>query len=321
MAFTVAQLEAISAASAKPWIAPGANFTASLREVLPRLYNMGLWKDVTYEASFSGANGYITLPPDTDAVLACTVNNSPRPVRSLWHDIRIVGRQAVLAANFGIVDDGYTPVKLDMVTVQDLDLEADVVEPTTLSVHLADTTTVVAATAYAGTITLVYDTGTGKRTATQSTTGDLSFACSGGVKSIVSIVYSAVPAAIDLYDAAFPDSVITTIPAGTGVLRLRRFRTSSQDSLTTVHLLLKRSAPENLTSGTIVHLGNLGAIKHGMLGLIADDNSSHDAAAREWAICGKLLDEELMSILGAAKPSLSLDLTGCQSAAPICNLM
>lgn len=315
-AFTAGQLETILG----EYVKPGGVFLTALRLVLPRLYSMGLWKDVTYETSLSGAHGYITLPPDTDAVLACTINNFPRPVRSLWHDIKIVGRQATMSSYFGIVDAGYSPVKLGMTEVQDLTDEADVVAPTTLSVHLAETTTVVAATAYAGTITLVYDTGTGKRTATQSSSGDLSFACSGGVKSIVSIIYSAIPAAIDIYDAAFPDVVITTIPAGTGVLRLRRFRISSVSDDTTVHLLLKRSAPENLVAGTIVHLSNLGALQHGLLGKIADDNSALDTAAREWGICGKLLDEELMSILGAAKPTLKVDLSGCGCAAPVHNL-
>ncbi len=317
MAYTCTQLETILG----EYVKPGGVFLTALREVLPRLYNMGLWKDVTYEASFDGSTGVVTLPFDTDSVLACTVNNYPRPVRSLWHDIKIHGRTATLSALQGIVDDGYSPVKLSMVAVQGLTDEADVVAPTSLSIHLADTTTTVAATAYAGTITMVYDTGTGKRTATQTVASLLALTCAGGVKSIVSIVYSAIPAAIDIYDPAFPDVVITTIPAGTGVLRLRRFRTSSVTADTVVHLLLKRSAPEDLVAGSIVYLSNINAIKHGLLGKIADDNSSHDAAAREWGIAGKLLDEELKSVLGSAKPTVvSVDLTGCGMAG-VRNLM
>jgi hypothetical protein len=124
---------------------------------------------------------------------------------------------------------------------------------------------------------------------------------------------------VDIVEGNNQSKVIATIPTGSGVLRFRRFRTSQPSEESYVHLLVKRAAPMNLTDDTIIYLGNIGAIKHGLLGLIAEDNADIERAGFHWGMCGKLLDEELRSILGAAKPTLNVDLSGSGSALPIYN--
>ena len=318
-AYTVTQLESLLG----EYVEPGKNFTMKLAQVLPRLYAMGLWRDITYETSLDGSLGYVTLPADTDSVLASTVNNYPRPVRSLWHDVRIVGRQAVLSSYFGIVDDGYYPVILSMKDVQAVDAEADVTGPTSLTAYAVGTDTAINTDDFQGAVVITYQTTTSAGSSVQEATADsdLAFALSGGALSITSIVYDNVNTPFDLKDPNFLTKIIATVPQGSGVCRFRRFRVCSPNDDTTVHLLVKRECPVTLFEDTIVHLGNINAIKHGLLAVIAEDNSDTDKSRFHWGECFKLLDEELVSILGAAKPTLTVDLSGGGSAWPIHNLM
>lgn len=525
-AYTVSQLASILGEYRDP---SGPDFKARLSQVIPRIMAMGLWRDTTYEVSLPNTLGYVSLPDDTDCVLAATVNNRSRAVRSMWHDIRITGRHATLSPYYGVVDAGWYPVLLDMKDVQDVDTEDDVTAVTQL-----DASPSISASGYAGTVTITgqnadgdvvqmtqsssglleftapglnaatatinpagdnnsvlytaatagtagnaisvtYSTPADAYEATVSVTGnaitvvpatkgrmtiaggpfvgvitpsftwgDLLYAgmlnskphftstgaplsmfgatglrvywtgtqwhaeklvsgfddyraistddvadpslaafvkadlggaddgeissitagissaaqviavvnddvdasalvtasasgtvtgpvaavaetnLSGGsddssIVSIQSITYDDVPASFDLVDPDYPTKIIATIPAGSGVVRYRRFRTSQPSEDSTVHLLVKRAAPTNLTDDTIIYLGNIGAIKHALLGLIAEDNADLDRADRHWGTCGRLLDEELRSILGAAKPTLNVDLSGSGSALPIYN--
>jgi hypothetical protein len=301
-AYTVAQLEAILG----DYVAPGGAFIPSLAQVLPRLHDIGLWRDLAYEVSLSGANGYVTLPADTDAVLACTINDVPVRTRSLWHDVRISGRQATLNAYYGVVDLGFFPVMLDMATVQGV-ARADVVGPTELHAYLSGTTTPATATGGGDTVTIAYSTGTAQATSVTSDTGSRTFTCAGGAKVITSIIYNDVTEAFDLVDPDFPTLVIATVPTGSGVLRFRRFRTAVKAASTMVHLLVKRGCPVELAADTIIHLGNLGAIKHGLLGLVQEDGGEIERAGFHWGMAGKLLDQELASMFGSAKPTLRIE--------------
>lgn len=322
-AYTVAQLSAILGSGEYNYVAPGGDFNTALAQVLPRLMAMGLWRDTTYEVSLPNKYGYVSLPEDTDAVLAATVNNRSRPVRSMWHDIRITGRHATLSPYYGVVDAGWYPVLLDMKDVQDVDTEEETDLTTELYVYYAGTTDGVLEADFSGSIQVKVKeslTSNALSDLTASTSGPYMLSIAGdGFYSIASIVYSDVPFPVDIVTPADTSIVIATVPAGSGVLRFRRFRTSQPSEDSTVHLLVKRAAPTNITDDTIIYLGNIGAIKHGLLGLIAEDNADIERSQFHWGMCGKLLDEELRSILGAAKPTLNVDLSGCGSALPIYN--
>lgn len=310
-AYTVSQLEPLLS----QYLAPGAAFSTTLAQVLPRVYAMGLWRDLVYETSLNAAPGYISLPTDAESVLSCTINNNPRPVRSLWSDVRIVGRQAVVSPYFGIVDDGFHPVALDMKDVQGVDSEEDVTPFTDYKIWASKAgtgSTAANATEFVNAEIRITVSANGDPTLLdRSTTSQLWFGTDEiDFDKVLEIVYSNVPYAIDLWDSAYPDKIIATIPAGTGVLRVRRFRVSDAADDTTVHLLLKRACPTEFTDQTVIHLGNVNAIKHGMLGAIAEDNADLERANYHWGLVKQLLDEELDAFRGAAKPMLNLQLWG-----------
>jgi hypothetical protein len=322
-AYTIAQLSSMLAIGEYNYVAPGGSFTQALSQVLPRIMAMGLWRDTVYEVSLPNKYGYVSLPADTDTVLAATVNGRARAVRSMWHDIRITGRHAVMSAYYGVVDDGWHPVLLDMKEVQDMDTEDDVTGVSEINVFYPGTTTAVLVTDFTGQINIRVRTSATTGSVGDmdaSTLGDYNFSIGGdGYFGVESITYTDVPFPVDLTSSFDDTKVIATVPAGSGVLRFRRFRTSQPSEESYVHLLVKRAAPMNLTDDTIIYLGNIGAIKHGLLGLIAEDNADIERAGFHWGMCGKLLDEELRSILGAAKPTLNVDLSGSGSALPIYN--
>lgn len=318
-AYTVAQLQEILGTGEYSYVVPRGNFISALKQVLPRIMALGLWRDMTYEISLSGELGYVSLPPDTDSVLACTINDRPRPVRSLWHDVRITGRHPVLSQYYGIVDAGYFPVLRDMVDVEEVDTVADLTGENLFHAYPAGTTTSI--TSFDGVITLTGLDADGVSVSGVNDTGtlvDVELETSAPVVEITSIVYNDIPYPVDLIATQSPGKVVATIPAGSGVLRFRRFRTSLKNDETTVHLLVKRACPSEITDDTIIYLGNIGAIKHGLLGLIAEDNADIERAEYHWTKVGKLLDEELLSILGAAKPTLVFNDPG---AWPIHNYM
>jgi hypothetical protein len=321
-AYTVAQLSSMLAIGEYNYVAPGGSFTQALSQVLPRIMAMGLWRDTVYEVSLPNKYGYVSLPADTDTVLAATVNGRARAVRSMWHDIRITGRHAVMSAYYGVVDDGWHPVLLDMKEAQDVTSEEDVEAVTEIYAYYAGTDDGVPTSSFTGQVQVKVReslTSSAQADLTASTSGSYTLSSANGFYSVDSIVYSDVPFPIDLVTSADTSLVIATVPAGSGVLRFRRFRTSQPSAESYVHLLVKRAAPMNLTDDTIIYLGNIGAIKHGLLGLIAEDNADIERAGFHWGMCGKLLDEELRSILGAAKPTLNVDLSGSGSALPIYN--
>lgn len=312
-AYTVAQLEPLLS----QYLAPQASFTTTLAQVLPRIYAMGMWRDLVFETSLNAAAGYVSLPADAESVISCTINDNPRPVRSLWSDVKIIGRQPVVSPYFGIVDDGFHVQILDTKDVQGVDNESDVqpVTDDTLHAYTTGSGTGVATTSHFlnSTIVIVTEDAEGRALPPLELGGssDLTFVGDGNqFVKIRSITYSGVPYAVDLVDSAYPDKVIATIPAGTGIVRVRRFRVSDVDDDTIVHLLLKRGCPTEFSDNTIVHLGNLNALKHGLLGSLAEDHADLERATFHWNTVRQLLDEELDAFRGAAKPTLTLNIWG-----------
>lgn len=312
-AYTISQLEDILGKYAE---SGALTFREMMAQLLPRLYSMGMWPDLTYEKSFNGRYGYISLPHETAGVLACTVNNNPRPTRSMWHDVRISGRSASLSNYYGIVDDGYHPVSLDMKDVQGVATEGDVlpVSEMMLRANYSGVGTSVVFSAFTGTIDIKVNLAEGgARQLTQGDSGDdeLVFTSFEDFNGIASITYTDNPSYIDLFDDAFADKVIATIPPGSGVIRYRRFRTPQKSAECIVHLLLKRDAPSYLGDDTVVHLGNIGAIKNAMLAIIDEDSADRTRAKDSWAEVEKILDNELLAVMGSAKPTLKLDFGPC----------
>lgn len=101
--------------------ANSAQFLKELNMALPRLYNMGLWRDLVFERTISTTDGTFTLPDYAESIVSALVDNDPEKVRAQFHDYRIVGRNEdgnTLEA-FGIVDDGYAPTINELTTSDD----------------------------------------------------------------------------------------------------------------------------------------------------------------------------------------------------------
>jgi hypothetical protein len=311
MAKTVAQLESVLGA----YIEPNGVFLEALAQVLPRVYNLGLWRDLVFETSLPAAVGYISLPTTAESVISCTINDNPRPVRSLWHDVRIVGRQADVSPYFGIVDDGLRPVARDVADISDAE-ETELDGSALTAIYavpsgegrtdwlqlLSDDTDV--------TLTLDRVDGGIQRVSLSFADGAFSATPEYGFTEIREIRYYNLPVDADILIGETSVQPVATMAAGSGVARFRRFRVSDAADDTTVHLLCKRSAPDDLTEDTVIHLSNVNALKHALLGRVAEDNADVQRAEYHWQTCEKLLDEELDAHRGAAKPMLNVDIWG-----------
>ena len=100
--------------------------------------------------------------------------------------------------------------------------------------------------------------------------------------------------------------------------RFRRYRLGNDLALTkkTLRLLLKRRFKKLLNDSDPVYPSNLNAIKHGLLGNVAEDNADIERASYHWEVCRGLLEEELDASRGAAKPSLNFDPSASNSRVP-----
>ena len=72
----------------------------------------------------------------------------------------------------------------------------------------------------------------------------------------------------------------------------------------------------DINSFDVVRPSNLNAIKHGLLGTVAEDNADLERANYHWNVCKQLLEEELDAYRGSAKPTVNFDPTGSGSRIP-----
>ena len=66
-------------------------FREALNEIMPRIYKMGYWREMLVEHTQDASDGYVSLPSDTDSIVAGILDDSPLPTRSLWHDYKLFG--------------------------------------------------------------------------------------------------------------------------------------------------------------------------------------------------------------------------------------
>ena len=72
----------------------GGNFLQQLNLVLPRLYAMGMWRDLVYETTISTTDLNFTLPDDAESIVSALVDNDPAKARAQFDDYRITGRNS-----------------------------------------------------------------------------------------------------------------------------------------------------------------------------------------------------------------------------------
>lgn len=210
-------------------------FRKALNEIMPRIYNMGFWRDMltTLEEQPVHKGVYI-LPEDVastgvgyDSILSCILDDDPMPLYSMWHDYRRFGEPSTTASATytshmaGVIDDGFTSFD---------DYAND---------------------------------GSG--------------------------------AAID--------------PAR------RKYRISPVDSDTKATFLMKRKYVDVSADSHRVFVPNdPSVLKHAFLGKLSEDNADIQRAEYHWQTCQRLLDADLDSYRGGAKPVLQISPNGAGGA-------
>lgn len=302
------------------YVRPDEDIVAKLNMVMPRLYAMGMWRDLLYDWSIETTNKYFTLPEHSDSLLGVMLQDSPVEAQSQWHDYRISGYASDGPTPiFGVVDDGFHEAKEDLVYKVLTDTYRIMVDGVAPNYVLPSS----------GSITVVYGRQSGSEfgeTAVATHTINLDGTAGGQAPdadavSIKSISFSDVSQEVRVYALhQFNNPATSTTLAvvkGDGVVRYRRFRFENTNAaIKNVKLLLKRAWQPVQTQDDILYLGNLNAIKHGLLGMLAEDNADLERAQYHWNISRQLLEEELDATRGSAKPKIKVNPSGASFYIP-----
>lgn len=298
------------------YVRPDEDVVSKLNLVMPRLYAMGMWRDLLYDWTIQTTNDYFTLPEHSAGLIGAMLDDAPVETQARWHDYRIGGyANDGVAPIFGVVDDGWSPVKEDITVASVDDLFTFSLNPTPSNSNLLPSE---------GTITVEGWRSDGTDTAkTYHTTEVFNLDGSSQMLSdystwveITSIYFEGVFTPVNIRVEDEYETSLATV-RGDGIARYRRFRFSNTANATrVVRLLLKRSWETVFTEDDFIYLGNLNAIKHGLLGMIAEDNGDLERAQYHWTICRQLLDEELDEARGSAKPKLRIMPAGVNSRIP-----
>ena len=302
-------------------------FRKELNLALPRLYNMGMWRDLRFEHVVTTTASTFTIPDNSESIISALVDTDsgsvdysyPHSVYSPHHDYSIVGRNDKAGdhtlASFGIVDDGYSPTVEEPVDGKTYSLKLQPISPaSTLPA--------------AGTVHVTFSDGTGisSPTADHSVSMGGRFNCGGQASltttttSITSISEIRVgntelttPVKLTWEETGSSTSLIAAneLQQANQVTRYRRYRIDNRDEKTmSVRLLLKRKFRKLLSSTDVVYVSSLSAIKHALLGNAAEDNADLERANYHWSVCRVILDEQLDAHRGAAKPMVNFDPSG-----------
>jgi len=277
------------------YVEPDGSFASSLNQVLARIYNMGIYRDLTVQYSLPVQDGCITLPDDAHSVLHTMVDGQPAPVRSIWQDFKsigigsISGNQLILG---GLIDAGFSPIlRLFGTPTDNLYVGSDTAYP-----YFSE--------GAGESISIIGTDGT-KTYASFNTSGQLSFTVP--ITDIISIQYSGLRRPYTIAKDGGV-SILATVGPDSGVTRYRRFRvTGGVDGTTVVHVLCKRAFQMLNNEDDISYVSNIGAIKQGLLGRLMEDNGDIERAQYHWNQCMLLMEEEVNSSRGAAIPRLNID--------------
>lgn len=283
------------------YVEPGGDFTASLNQVLSRLYGIGTYRDLTVQYSLPVIDGAVTLPEDADAVLHTMVDGYPSPVRSLWHDYKSVGTNSPdTGPTWGLIDSGFWPTTRLIPESETVDTLYIVPSQRGVSATDIDLDEEI--------VTIIASDGSQNYQGTPVAV-DQEITFTAPITSITSISFDSLLRPYDIrYDAADASTYIATVGPGSGVTRYRRFRVNKAiDGTTIVHVLCKRAFTPLQSNGDIIYIANLGVLKHGLLARIAEDNADLERAQFHWGQCFALLEEEAASTRGAALPRPGVD--------------
>ena len=318
-------------------------FREALNEIMPRIYKMGYWREMLVEHTQDASDGYVSLPHDTDSIIAGIVDNNPLPTRSLWHDYKLFGtndRDDTIVSSF--IDDGYAPTYRDLVSgsqyqiyIASLKLgdsesflpkEGSVTvryrqysDATEGSTALIGSATVLKGEAYSEYILKlpdVYAIGTHMNFGNDTdVTEVLSISWSGMEPDhpfIIKAVYKGVAGESTSTDST-KDLLLAEENTTRGSSRYRRFRVGNTNGTSSAHMLLKRRWVDVDSSSDLVHIPSNAIIKHALLGKLSEDNADIQRAAYHWGLVAQLLETDTDSYRGSTKPTLRVAPNGIGS--------
>jgi len=311
--------------------ATDAEFRKELNLALPRLYNMGMWRDLIFEEVVTTSTSTFTLPSNAESIISAIVDydsssvdfSSPQAVRSQFHDYRISGRDDdgdTLVA-YGIVDDGYSPTVEEPVAGRTYKLRLETA--TGIGTQVLP---------QAGTVHVRFSDGSAfsnPDTRVDNTDGGMfDLVVTGGASTPITTLTTDITSVSEIRVGATPLSLPVKIlfedsasgatlvaadnlQVANEVTRYRRYRISNDDNKTiAIRCLLKRKFKPFTSPNDVVYLSSLPAIKHALLGNIAEENADLERANYHWSVCRSLLDEQLDAHRGAAKPAVRFDPSG-----------
>jgi len=289
------------------YCSPDQRFIPVLNLVLPRLYSMGYWRDLAYEYRITTSNGYFALPQDAESIMAATVDKSPQNLWAQWHDYSVGGMPNTYSAYglFGVVDDGIHSTKEALDPTKGYDFWAAPVSPKTILPS-------------DGIITIDYTLLDGTRVSEpvdfslNPNLGDIEFSSNYNGNSVSQIRFHGIPYNVEIYalkdGETYADRIVLAEGRGDQIFRYRRYRTKTPSSATQeVFLLLKRAFVPIMDESDIVYLGNVNAIKSGILATTAEDNADIERANYHWQVCKQLLEEEKDAYRGGARQTMRVD--------------
>jgi hypothetical protein len=282
-----------------------SKFRDALNEVMPRIYKMGYWREMLVEHTQDASDEYVSLPLDTDSVVAGVLDNNPLPTKSLWHDYRLVGTNdqddTILSA---FIDDGYAPTYRDIETQYAYQFELQAIQDYNSSLPTS-----------AFTVDILYrgsGTGSGFSVYTLSNSNTADSGSGINVSSIDSIIYKNIPdkysirVLADPFDDSFDAVVLADLPSGSGVVRYRRYRIGNTNSTSSAHMLLKRRWLDVDGQDDLVHVPSKAILKHALLGKLSEDNSDIQRAQYHWSLVSQLLETDTDSYRGSSRPALRI---------------
>ena len=295
----------------------GNRFISDLNLVMPRLYGMGMWRDLVYETTVSTTDGNFTLPEGSESVLSVLIDNDPAQTRTRFHDYRLTGRNSdgTTLANYGIVDDGLVPTINELESSKAYRIFIRPIAPETLLPRTENNFITITGLDNSTTpVTKTYKPDLD--TESVHVSSSIFFTSITEIKNGDSSIAAPVRVVAQNKDDSTDELILGDVQQANKVNSYRRYRvsnTTTNDNKVTLRLLVKRKFTTLIND---TDPSNLNAIKHGLLGMVAEDNADIERANYHWTVCKQLLEEELDSYRGAAKPTLKFDPSGSGSRVP-----
>lgn len=290
------------------YCSPDQRFIPVLNLVLPRLYAMGYWRDLAFEYRITTSNGYFALPLEAESIMAVTVDKTPQSLWAQWHDYSIGGMPDTYSAFdiFGVVDDGVHSTKEALDSTKGYTLSVKAVTGNLPSDGIIQ----IKFTLLNGSITSLQED-----FSLTNANGSLSLKAFGNanqINSVSEIRFDGIPTDIEIYAVesglTVDDKLVLAEGKGDQIFRYRRYRTRTPASATQeIFLLLKRAFIPIMDESDVVYLGNVNAIKSGILATTAEDNADIERANYHWQVCKQLLEDEKDAYRGGSRQVVRVD--------------